>query len=151
MHARLLLAVKLGLLACLALTLWKGATKLPEVASVADPAKFFRDMENNAENSAIMKERHFDMNHETLKALEQRQAQVGVPLPPDSLATAQNISRAIGKAKAKDVRNADYVALAREALDRAKRMRDQGWRMGVLRCPAAPGTPDCPARAEIDR
>lgn len=151
MHARLLWALKIGLLACLAVTFWKGAAKLPEVLSVTDPTRFFRNLENDAENSAIMKERHFDMNHETLKALEQRKAQAGLPLPPGSLATPESVVRAIGKAQAKDVRNADYVVLAREALERARRMRDEGWRMDALSCPASPGAPACPPRAEVAR
>lgn len=125
--------VKLVLFACLILTAYKGLMRLPEVASVSNPQGFFRGLTNDGENSLIMKERHFDYNHETLAALELRYAESLRPenaQSEDSLTTTARIQRAIRKAQAKDVRNADYVDLAREALERAKRLRDQDWRMG---------------------
>lgn len=136
--------VKIGLFAALALTAWKGAMKTPEVASRLAPERFFNALANDGENSSIMKERHFDFNHQTGVALEIRLAELhqrGDTPPPDSLPTEARLARAIRKAEAKDMRNADYVDLAQEALARAKRMADQGWRMPVALTAVAVAAP----------
>ncbi len=141
--------VKIGLLAALALTFWKGLMKTPEVASRLDPERFYRNMIGDGENSLIMKERHFDFNHMTGIALEIRLNELrqrGDTPPADALTTKDRLERAIGKAEAKDMRNADYIELAREALERAKLMAAQGWRMPLSVCAqAAPGATVSPA------
>ena len=125
--------VKLGLLFCLALTFYKGFMKLPEVYPVLNPEGFYRGQVNDGENSLIMKERHFDFNYQTGKALESRLREMqtrGDTPPPDALVTLERVERAIRKTQAKDLRNADALALAEEKLERA-RLREAGkWRMG---------------------
>ncbi|MBI4807251.1 MAG: hypothetical protein HY795_18710 [Desulfovibrio sp.] len=135
--------VKLGLLFCLGLTFYKGFMKLPEVYPVLDPGRFFRGLINDGENSLIMKERHFDFNYQTGKALELRQLEMqsrGESPPSDALVTQDRVTRAIRKTQAKDMRNADYILLAEEKLARARRLQAEGWAMGWTVCdPLAPG------------
>lgn len=135
--------VKLGLLFCLGLTFYKGFMKLPEVYPVLDPGRFYRGMINDGENSLIMKERHFDFNYQTGKALELRLLEMqsrGETPPTDALVTLDRVERAIRKTQAKDMRNADYVLLAEEKLARARRLQAEGWTMGLTVCdPLAPG------------
>jgi len=130
--------VKLGLFFCLALTAWKGFLKLPEVYPVLEPARFYSGMVNDGENSLIMKERHFDFNYQTGKALEMRWREMrdrGENPPENELATRDRVERAIRKTAAKDMRNADYVVLAEEKLARARRLQAEGWSMGWGLCP----------------
>jgi hypothetical protein len=138
MRLNLTSLVKLALFAALGLTLYKGLVKTPEMASRLDPPRFFRGLVNDAENSLIMKERHYDFNHLTLAALEMRQAELRTPgaqtPAPDSLVSPESLDLAVRKAQARDLRNADYVDLAREALERAENMRAKGWVM-PLGCP----------------
>ena len=134
---------KLGLIFCLGLTLYKGFMKLPEIFPVLAPERFYKGLINDGENSLIMKERHFDFNYQTGKALEQRllemQSRDESP-PADALVTADRVERAIRKTLAKDMRNADYVLLAEEKLARAKRLQAEAWTMGWTGCdPLAPG------------
>ena len=135
--------VKLGLIFCLGLTFYKGFMKLPEIYPVLDPERFYKGLLNDGENSLIMKERHFDFNYQTGKALEQRLLEMqsrGESPPADALVTVDRVERAIRKTLAKDMRNADYVLLAEEKLARAKRLRAQAWTMGWTGCdPLAPG------------
>lgn len=125
--------VKLGLFFCLALTFYKGMVKIPEVYTLLDPARFFRGMINDGQNSLIMKERHFDFNYQTGRAvalrLEEMKARNENP-PDDVLPNRARVELAYRKTLAKDERNADYVLLADEKLRRAKRLRDQSWTMG---------------------
>jgi hypothetical protein len=134
--------VKLGLFFCLALTFYKGVAKIPEVYTLLDPARFFRGMINDGENSLIMKERHFDFNFQTGRAvalrLEEMKARGENP-PEDVLPNRARVELAHRKTLAKDERNADYVLLADEKLQRAKRLQAQGWTMGWTGAdPAAP-------------
>lgn len=129
--------VKIGLMAALAMTAWKGLMKTPEAASRLDPERFYRNMVGDGENSLIMKERHFDFNHQTGIALEIRLKELrerGDTPPSDALPTEARLERAIRKAEAKDMRNADYMDLAEEALERAKRMSAKGWTMPLSVC-----------------
>ncbi|MFP5238399.1 MAG: hypothetical protein ACLGQW_01085 [Acidobacteriota bacterium] len=125
--------VKLGLFFCLALTIYKGFMKLPEVYPVLDPERFYRGMVNDGENSLIMKERHFDFNYQTGLAVAMRIKEMrerGETPPDTALVTRERAQLALGKCLAKDARNADYVLLAQEKLDRAKRLKAEGWSMG---------------------
>ncbi len=126
--------VKIGLFACLALTAWKGLVKLPEIASVTDPERFYRAMVNEGEVVLIMKERHFDFNYQTGKALELRMKELAdAPAPQDArepLVTPERARAAYLKSLAKRVRDADYVLLAKEKLERAKLLRDARWTPG---------------------
>jgi len=135
--------VKFGLLFCLGLTFYKGFMKLPEISPVLDPRRFYSGMVNDGENSLIMKERHFDFNYHTGKALELRLLEMqsrGESPPADELVTMDRLERAIRKTQAKDMRNADYVLLAEEKLARAKRLQAEKWAMGWTVCdPLAPG------------
>jgi len=126
--------VKLGLFFCLALTFYKGFMKLPEVYPVLAPERFYRGQVNDGENSLIMKERHFDFNYQTGKALEIRRLEMqasGDTPPPAALVTPERVERAIRKTQAKDLRNADAFALAEEKLARAKTRQAEKWRMGM--------------------
>lgn len=135
--------VKLGLFFCLGLTLYKGFLKLPEIYPVLDPARFYRGLINDGENSLIMKERHFDFNYQTGKALELRLLEMqsrGESPPADALVTVDRVERAIHKTLAKDMRNADYVLMAEEKLARSKRLQAEAWTMGWSSCdPLTPG------------
>lgn len=125
--------VKLGLFFCLALTVYKGLMKLPEVQSVFAPARFFNGLENDAENSLIMKERHFDFTYQTGRALEMRLAEMesrGETPPGDVLPSKERVQGAIRKTLAKDERDADYVGFAEEKLARVRRLRAESWTMG---------------------
>lgn len=125
--------VKLGLFFCLALTFYKGFMKLPEVYPVLDPERFYRSLISDGENSLIMKERHFDFNYQTGLAVAMRlkEMQARGETPPDTqLVTRERAALAFGKTLAKDARNADYVLLAQEKLDRAKRLKAEHWSMG---------------------
>ena len=135
MEDRLTRLIRIALVAGLILTAVKGAMKTPEVAGVFLADDYFLDLENDAEMSLIMKERHFDYNQETLKALELLRARINTAAPTDGLISAQTLPLAIGKALAKDVRNADDLLLANENLERIRLMRQQGWRMGCG-CPS---------------
>lgn len=133
MRANPVLLVKLGLFFCLALTAYKGFMKLPEVYPVLDPAGFFRNQLNDGENSLIMKERHFDFNFQTGKALEIRlrdmQAHGETPAP-EALVTLERLEKALLKTKAKDLRNADSFLLAEQKLQRAERRQAEKWALG---------------------
>jgi len=135
--------VKAGLFFCLALTFYKGFMKLPEVYPVLEPERFYRGQVNDGENSLIMKERHFDFNYQTGKALELRLREMdalGETPPPDALVTRDRVERAIRKTLAKDERNADSLVLAEEKLARARRMQAESWSLGWGVCdPLAPG------------
>jgi len=137
-------AVKAGLFFCLALTFYKGFMKLPEVYPVLEPERFYRGQVNDGENSLIMKERHFDFNYQTGKALELRLREMEAlgETPPDTaLVTRDRVERAIKKTLAKDERNADSLVLAEEKLARARRMQAENWSLGWGVCdPLAPGT-----------
>jgi len=137
-------AVKAGLFFCLALTFYKGFMKLPEVYPVLEPERFYRGQVNDGENSLIMKERHFDFNYQTGKALELRLREMealGETPPEDALVTRDRVERAIKKTLAKDERNADSLVLAEEKLARARRMQAENWSLGWGVCdPLAPGT-----------
>jgi len=140
-------AVKAGLFFCLALTFYKGFMKLPEVYPVLEPERFYRGQVNDGENSLIMKERHFDFNYQTGKALELRLLEMDAPgetpppYAPDALVTRDRVERAIKKTLAKDERNADSLVLAEEKLARARRMQAENWSLGWGVCdPLAPGT-----------
>ncbi|MFZ5426630.1 MAG: hypothetical protein ACOZEN_06625 [Thermodesulfobacteriota bacterium] len=125
--------VKTGLFLCLALTFYKGFMKLPEVYPALDPERFYRGQINDGENSLIMKERHFDFNYQTGKALESRLREMqtrGDTPPPDALVTLERVERAIRKTQAKDLRNADALTLAAEKLERARNRHAGQWRMG---------------------
>lgn len=144
MRSNLTRAVKAGLFFCLALTFYKGFMKLPEVYPVLEPERFYRGQVNDGENSLIMKERHFDFNYQTGKALELRLREMealGETPPDDALVTRDRVERAIKKTLAKDERNADSLVLAEEKLARARRMQAEGWSLGWGVCdPLAPGT-----------
>ncbi|WP_243440109.1 hypothetical protein [Fundidesulfovibrio soli] len=125
--------VKLGLFLCLALTFYKGFMKLPEVYPVLEPERFYRGLINDGENSLIMKERHFDFNNQTGLAVAMRIKELNErgETPPDTqLVTRERAGLALGKCLAKDARNADYVLLAKEKLERAKRLKAENWSMG---------------------
>ena len=125
--------VKLGLFFCLALTFYKGFMKLPEVYPVLAPERFYKGLINDGENSLIMKERHFDFNYQTGLAVAMRIKEMearGENPPQDKLVTRERAALALGKCLAKDARNADYVLLAKEKLERAKRLQAEGWSMG---------------------
>lgn len=147
MRSNLTRAVKAGLFFCLALTFYKGFMKLPEVYPVLEPERFYRGQVNDGENSLIMKERHFDFNYQTGKALELRLLEMDAPGEspppdaPDALVTRDRVERAIKKTLAKDERNADALVLAEEKLARARRMQAENWSLGWGVCdPLAPGT-----------
>ncbi|KAF0235002.1 MAG: hypothetical protein FD177_161 [Desulfovibrionaceae bacterium] len=144
MRSNLTRAVKAGLFFCLALTFYKGFMKLPEVYPVLEPERFYRGQVNDGENSLIMKERHFDFNYQTGKALELRLLEMDAldqTPAPDSLVTRDRVERAIKKTWAKDERNADSLVLAEEKLARARRMQAENWSLGWGVCdPLAPGT-----------
>lgn len=144
MRSNLTRAVKAGLFFCLALTFYKGFMKLPEVYPVLEPERFYRGQVNDGENSLIMKERHFDFNYQTGKALELRLLEMdalGETPPEDALVTRDRVERAIRKTLAKDERNADSLVLAEEKLARARRMQAEKWSLGWGVCdPLAPGT-----------
>ncbi len=125
--------VRILLLAALLATAWKGLARTPEIASVFFPEQFYNGLVNDAENSFIMKERHYDFNEaETLAAqakLEELLRSGNAPAP-DSLVTEESLRRALRKAEAKRVRSADYIIVAREKLERIKRLEKAGWKMG---------------------
>ncbi|GFK95741.1 hypothetical protein NNJEOMEG_03609 [Fundidesulfovibrio magnetotacticus] len=124
--------VKLGLFACLALTFHKGFMKLPEVYPALEPERFYRGQVNDGENVAIMKERHFDINYHTGKAIELRLEEMrerGEEPADDELVTRERAELALLKALTKDVRNADYVLLAEEKLARARLREAARWRL----------------------
>ncbi|WP_243362345.1 hypothetical protein [Fundidesulfovibrio terrae] len=134
--------VKLGLFFCLALTAWKGFMKLPEVYPALEPGRFYQGLVNDGENSLIMKERHFDFNYQTGKALDIRWREMrarGENPPDGDLVNRDRLERAIRKTAAKDSRNADYVDMAEEKLARARRLEAEGWSLGWSLCrPSAP-------------
>jgi hypothetical protein len=133
MRGKLDRLVALGLFFCLALTFEKGFMKLPEVFPKLAPASFYRGLVNDRENSLIMKERHFDINVQIGKALELRLAEMkarGESPAGDVLADRERAEMALRKTLAKDTRNADYVLLARQNLDRARSLQAKGWTMG---------------------
>ena len=134
--------VKLGLFACLALTFYKGFMKLPEVYPVLDPDGFYRGQLNDGENSLIMKERHFDFNYQTGKALDIRLREMterGETPAPDALVNMERLENAVLKTQAKDVRNADAYGLAEEKLARAFGREASKWSLGFGCPPGAPG------------
>ena len=129
--------VKLGLFFCLALTFYKGFMKLPEIYPVLDPDHFFNGVINDGENSLIMKERHFDFNYQTGKALALRKLEMEArnePSPEGALVTKDRVELAIRKTLAKDERNADSLVLAEQKLARAKRLQAEAWTMGWTAC-----------------
>jgi len=136
--------VRVGLFACLAVTFYKGFLKLPEVFPVLDPERFYRGQVNDGENTLIMKERHFDFNYQTGKAVELRLEELRAldENPPDDvLANRERVELALAKTLAKDVRNADYVVLAEEKLERARLRQARGWSLGWSGAPAGAAGP----------
>lgn len=134
--------VKLGVFACLALTFYRGFMKLPEVFPVLNPEGFYRSQLNDGENSLIMKERHFDFNYQTGKALEIRREEMasrGDTPAPGALVNQERLDTAILKTQAKDVRNADALVMAEEKLARARQRQAIQWRLDFSCPPGAPG------------
>ncbi len=131
--------VRALLVLALAGTVYKGFMKTPEGASNLTPKRFFDGLVNDAENSAIMKERHNDINEATDKAVRVRleELRAGVYKPaPGSLVTEQSLTRAIRKNQATRERAEDDVLRAKEKLERAWRLEASGWRMPLSCLPA---------------
>jgi hypothetical protein len=129
--------IRLLCLVALAGTLYKGFMKTPEAASNLTPQRFFNGLVGDGENTAIMKERHRDINEALDKAIRVRlgELRTGLYRPaPGSLVTEQSLERAIRKDQATRERADDDVLRAGEKLDRAKRLEAQGWRMGIFSC-----------------
>lgn len=128
------------LVVALAGTVYKGFMKTPEAASNLTPQRFSDGLVNDGENTAIMKERHRDINEALDKAIQTRLAEVrsGVYKPaPGSLVTEESLLRAIRKDQATRERADDDVLRAREKLARARRLEASGWRMPLFSCPEA--------------
>jgi len=141
--------VKAGLFVCLALTFWKGFSKLPEVLPVLHPQRFATGQINDGENSLFMKQRHFDINYQTGKALSLRieELKTAEQSPPqDALVTLERAENALRKTQAKDLRNANDLTLAEEKLGRAKRRAAEGWSLGAA-CPAGDPGPAAGAKS----
>jgi len=138
-------ALKILVFAALVLTAWKGLGRTPEFASHVAPQRFFTGLVNDAENSLIMKERHLDFNDASAKAvrvrLEEFLSQGRTPDP--SMINEESLRRAVNRRLAVRERDADYVVMAREKLERVRAMEREGWRMdlGVVRTPAEPAAP----------
>lgn len=136
-------ALKVLVLTALVLTVWKGLGRTPEFASHVTPQRFFTGLVNDAENSLIMKERHLDFNDASAKAvrvrLEELLSQGRTPDP--AMINEESLRRAVNRRLAVRERDADYVLLAREKLDRVRAMERDGWRMDLGgNCP--PGAPE---------
>lgn len=135
-------ALKVLVFTALVLTVWKGLGRTPEFASHVTPQRFFTGLVNDAENSLIMKERHLDFNDASAKAvrvrLEELLSQGRTPDP--AMINEESLRRAVNRRLAVRERDADYVLLAREKLDRVQAMERDGWRMDLGgSCP--PGAP----------
>ncbi len=124
-------ALKVLVLAALVLTVYKGLGRTPEFASHVDSRRFYDGLVNDAENSLIMKERHLDFGDATAKAVRVRLeelASMGRTPDPD-LVNEASLRRAVARRMAIRERDADYVVLAREKLDRMRALERDGWRM----------------------
>jgi hypothetical protein len=133
--------LKALLLAALCLTAYKGLVATPEIATNFFPERFYRGKINDAENSLIMKERHYDFNESLDKAVRVKLEELlasGKKPSPGSLVTEKTLRLAIEKNQAKRLRDADSVLLAREKLERFLRLEAAGWAMG-LSCETAAG------------
>jgi hypothetical protein len=134
--------LKVLVFAALLLTVYKGLLRTPEFASHIDSRRFFNGLVNDAENSLIMKERHLDFGDATAKAvrirLEELESMGRTPDP--DLVNAESLRRAVARRMAIRERDADYVVLAREKLDRMHALERDGWRMplGLTPPPGAP-------------
>ncbi len=127
------------LLAALLLTAYKGLMATPEFATAFFPERFYRGKINDAENSLIMKERHYDFNEALDKAVRiQLEELARTGESPGPLVTGQTLRLAIEKNEAKRLREADSVLVAREKLARMLRLEAAGWRMG-FDCESASG------------
>jgi hypothetical protein len=134
--------LKVLVFAALLMTVYKGLLRTPEFASLIDSRRFFNGLVNDAENSLIMKERHLDFGDATAKAvrirLEELESMGRTPDP--DLVNAESLRRAVARRMAIRERDADYVVLAREKLDRMHALERDGWRMplGLTPPPARP-------------
>jgi len=129
------------LIAALVLTAYKGLMATPEFATAFFPERFYRGKVNDAENSLIMKERHYDFNEALDKAVKIQLDELlrsGKAPAPGSLVTEKNLRLAVEKNEAKRLREADSVIVAREKLARMLRLEAAGWRMG-FDCESASG------------
>jgi hypothetical protein len=123
--------------AALAGTVYKGFLKTPEAASNLTPRRFYDGLVNDGENTAIMKERHRDVNEALDKAVRVRLAELraGVYKPaPGSLVSEESLTRAIRKDQATRERADDDVIRAGEKLERARRLEASAWRLGIFSC-----------------
>ena len=133
--------LKLLLLFALCLTAYKGLVATPEIATNFFPERFYRGKINDAENSLIMKERHYDFNEaldQTVRVKLEALLASGRTPAPGSLVTEETLRLAIEKNQAKRLREADAVLAAREKLERLLRLEAAGWAMG-LSCETAAG------------
>lgn len=119
------------LVAALLATAYKGALRTADVASRLTPERFHRGAINDAENSLIMKERHYDFALATDQAVRIKLDEVlsGRTPPPGSLVCETSLRKALEKGLATRLRNEEYLALAREKLERARRLEALGWVM----------------------
>jgi hypothetical protein len=134
--------LKVLVFAALALTVCKGLGRTPEYASRVDSRRFFNGLVNDAENSLIMKERHLDFGDATAKAVRLRLEELermGRTPDPD-LVNEESLRRAVARRMAIRERDADYVVLAREKLDRMRALERDGWRMPLGLTPRAGAT-----------
>jgi len=124
-------ALKVLVFAALVLTMWKGLARTPEFASHITPQRFFTGLVNDAENSLIMKERHLDFNDASAKAVRVRLEELtSMGRTPDpAMINEESLRRAVNRRLAVRERDADYVVMARERLDRMRALERQGWRM----------------------
>jgi hypothetical protein len=123
--------LKVLVFAALLATAWKGLARTPEFASHVAPQRFFNGMINDAENSLIMKERHLDFSDASAKAVRVRLEELAAMgrTPDPAMINEESLRRAVNRRLAVRERDADYVVMAREKLDRMRALGRQGWRM----------------------
>ncbi|MFZ5811515.1 MAG: hypothetical protein ACOY4F_05690 [Thermodesulfobacteriota bacterium] len=134
--------LKVLVFAALVLTVYKGLGRTPEYASHVDSRRFFNGLVNDAENSLIMKERHLDFGDATAKAVRLRLEELERMgrTPDPGLVNEESLRRAVARRMAIRERDADYVVLAREKLDRMRALERDGWRMPLELTPRAGAT-----------
>ncbi|WP_051260965.1 hypothetical protein [Desulfovibrio inopinatus] len=138
---RSVLVIKVLLAAALVVTAWQGLAKTPEYLTRFNRARFENGILNDGENALAMKQRHYDYNLFTIKALEAqvRDLENGLPAP-GPLVTKESLAMAIEKSMATDARSLAYVDIAKEKLKRAQHLVDSGFVMPLWGCLASSHT-----------
>lgn len=127
----------------LALTIWRGGMRTPEVASVLAPQRFYAELIGTAEELVVEKEleraRRAAMDTALGIRLEELRSGIAVPAP-DSLIDERSLQRALTRAHTLRVEADDDLLRAQEKLARYKRLRDTNG--GAIRIGCSAGEAD---------